>query len=108
MEERDKKLLQIVSRNIKEARKNIGISQLELANRCGKSQSYIGEIEGCKKFPSLKTLNLLAEHLGIKPYILLLDENDRISNDKEYLLRKIKEKLGDKIDQSIDDVLGDF
>ena len=101
MNEKDMELLKIVSVNLKKARRDLKISQMELTNRCELSQSYLGEIESCKKFPSLKTLNRLAEQLSIKPYKLLLDEEVKFATDQDYLYSQIEEKLKNKIEDSV-------
>ena len=103
MEENDKQLLSIVSANIKEARKKLGISQLELAGRCDLSQSYIGEIESCKKFPSLKTIGLIAENLELKPYQLLLDEELKMITNRDYLYSSMRLSLGNQVSDLIED-----
>ena len=108
MDEKDRELLKIVSANLKEARKGLKISQMELANRCELSQSYLGEIESCKKFPSLKTLNRLADQLGVKPYKLLLDEELKLATNQDYLYSKLEESLKSKIEDSVADIFQDF
>lgn len=58
-------------------RKAAGISQLELAKRCGwASQSRIGNYEKGLREPSLDDITLIAEKLGIKEVELLLSEPD--------------------------------
>lgn len=46
-------------------RVNLGLSQQDLAKKCGVSQQYISFIENDKKLPSLKIAKRLAEILGV-------------------------------------------
>ncbi len=62
--------------NLKRYRKENKLSQMALAEKCGTSASYIGEIEIGKKFPSVEMVQKFAEALNIKPYKLFMEEND--------------------------------
>lgn len=94
------KLLKVVSLNMKNARKSLGISQMKLANLCELSQSYIGEVESTKKYPSLKTLSVIAKKLNINAYELLLDKETKETFDKDYLITNIKNELKVKLDET--------
>ncbi|MGL5674958.1 MAG: helix-turn-helix domain-containing protein [Cellulosilyticaceae bacterium] len=57
---------------IKELRKNLKLSQKELADQCGLSISYIQQIEsGKKNNPSLEALTSIADVLQVNIYSLL-------------------------------------
>ena len=62
--------------NLKKYRKRWGISQMELAELCDTSTSYIGQIEIGNRFPSLEMIERFAKALQIKPYLLFFDEVD--------------------------------
>lgn len=47
-------------------RKQIGISQEELAFRCGVHRTYIGALERGEKSPTLNTIHKIATGLGVK------------------------------------------
>ena len=47
-------------------RKQIGISQEELAYRCGVHRTYIGALERGEKSPTLNTIEKIAAGLGVK------------------------------------------
>ncbi len=64
----------VLAQNIKRVRKHIRISQMELAQRCSLSASYIGEIELGRKYPSAKAIGRIAQQLGVRPYQLFMDE----------------------------------
>ena len=51
--------------NIKERREQLGISQKELAEKVGISQSVLGDIEQCRSKPSIDTALKIAEALNI-------------------------------------------
>lgn len=50
---------------IAEIRKSLGISQEELAFRCGVHRTYIGAIERGEKSPTLNTIQRLANGLNV-------------------------------------------
>ena len=51
--------------NIKEKRERLGISQKELAEKAGISQSFLCDIEQGRSKPSIDTAVKLADALGI-------------------------------------------
>lgn len=62
---------QIFGYRVTEIRKRLGISQEELAFRCGVHRTYIGAIERGEKSPTLNTIEKLAKGLGIQIYDFL-------------------------------------
>lgn len=69
-------LHEILVHNMKLYRSNLGISQMELAERAGLSPGYVGEIETGRKFPSPEALIQLASALEVKPYRLFMGADD--------------------------------
>ena len=63
-------LKQTFIKNLKEYRKNEGLSQMQLAEYCGISIGYIAEIEIGKKFPSIGIIEKIAFILKIEPHLL--------------------------------------
>ena len=59
-------------------RKLCGMTQEELAERCGLSAGYISQLEGPNSFfcPSIKTLFIIAEVLNIPMFKLVDIEED--------------------------------
>lgn len=53
-------------KTVAEFRKQIGISQEELAYRCGVHRTYIGALERGEKSPTLNTIEKIAAGLGVK------------------------------------------
>ena len=87
--------------NMKAARKSLGYSQMILAEKCGVSTSYIGEIEIGRKFPSARMLENLADALGMKPYQLFLDSEDKQEFDKFEVISRLYEEVRDRINSEL-------
>ncbi len=94
--------------NLKRYRKENKLSQMALAEKCGTSASYIGEIEIGKKFPSVEMVQKFAEALDIKPYKLFMEENDiYVAN----LSPQERQRLVEKLQESVEEIIsrtGDF
>jgi len=68
-------LKDVFVKNLKKYRKEKKVSQMALAELCGTSTSYIGQIEIGNRFPSIDMIEKIAEALQIKPYLLFFTEN---------------------------------
>lgn len=82
----------ILGQRIREARKNKGLTQEQLAEIAGIGLMYLGEIERGQKMPSLKILCKIIEALDISADYLL---RDVVQTGKEYVLDDITAKLVD-------------
>ncbi|MDR1352285.1 MAG: helix-turn-helix transcriptional regulator [Treponema sp.] len=60
--------------NMKKWRKNRGISQKTLSERCEAAHTYIRQIESGSRTPSFSFIGKLAEALDIEAYQLFYDE----------------------------------
>jgi len=80
-----RRIQELLARNVKEARKKLGISQMELAKRADLSAGHMNDIEACRRWVSAPTLATLARELHLKPYQLLLEENDESMNKYDLL-----------------------
>jgi transcriptional regulator with XRE-family HTH domain len=60
--------------NLKAYRKLHKISQMQLAELCGSSTGYIGEIESGKRFPSVSMIERIAAALEIESWHLFRNE----------------------------------
>jgi transcriptional regulator with XRE-family HTH domain len=111
-------LKQIFIRNLKEFRKKEGISQMKLAEYCGTSASYIGEIEIGRKFPSTEMIEKIARILRIEPYLFFksMTDNSVLSNienqkprmpysSKKQLQKQVKSYIKRQINQSTTETL---
>ena len=92
----------ILLTNIKKYRARRKYSQMKLAELCGISTSFIGEIEIGRKYPSAKTLEEIVKALDVKPYKLFLDQNDIDDFDQDGLLDDLKEKITHQVANEID------
>jgi transcriptional regulator with XRE-family HTH domain len=83
----------ILLTNIKKYRSHRKYSQMKLAELCGISTSYIGEIEIGRKYPSAATLEKIVKALNVKPYKLFMEKDDIDDFDKEGLLIDLQDTL---------------
>ena len=74
----------LLGKRLKIARIERGLSQAEISKKVGISVNYVSLIENGKKFPSLRTLANLAEHLGVST-ASLLDDDQLITDLKKIL-----------------------
>jgi len=94
--------------NLKKWRKVTGLSQKELAEKCGTGYSYIRQIESGVGNPSFALLAKIAEALEIEPYQLFFDESAnpgrsarerRIESVKDKLLREVSGSIQSAFDE---------
>lgn len=67
-------LQRLVAANLRRLRLENGLSQEELAARCGYHRTYVGSVERGERNITLSTLEAIAEALSIDPRELLKDE----------------------------------
>ena len=64
-------LVRILSENLRRLRKDRGLSQEKLADRCGLHRTYIGSVERGERNVTLGSLEVIASSLGVSvPYLL--------------------------------------
>jgi transcriptional regulator with XRE-family HTH domain len=88
--------LKIVGNKVRLVRKSKGLTQEELAEKCGLQYTYIGGIERGERNVSLQTIEKLSEGLSVAPYELLKSTDiniDEIFNDKSALIEIYKNQL---------------
>ena len=61
-----------LARTLIEARTNAGLTQEEVAERLGTTQSVVARLEGGGSLPSMKTIRRYAEATGTRPEIKLV------------------------------------
>lgn len=71
----ENKLHKIAAENVRKYRKEKGLSQEELAARCGLHRTYIGSVERGERNVTLDTLQVIAVALERPPAEFLLTEN---------------------------------
>jgi transcriptional regulator with XRE-family HTH domain len=64
-------LVQLMGRNVREARKRRGLSQEDLAHEAGMKRSYLSDLERGRRNPTVRALGRLADALGVEPDRLL-------------------------------------
>lgn len=67
-------LSEILKRNVRARRKELGQNQTDLAKASGVSQAYVAQIEAGIRVPTLEVLANLATALGTTPSALLSPE----------------------------------
>lgn len=98
---------QLFIHNVKKWRKNRGLSQKSLAERCNAAHSYIRQIESGSGHPSFTFIGKLAAALDIEAYQLLYDETTAQSErsaQSEYIAA-IKADFLEKIARELDTVM---
>lgn len=101
----------ILAQNIKNRRKELGISQMKLAELAGLSAPYMNDIERCQTWVSDKTLAKLAKALLLDISMLFETQSQVDANidKKENFLRfqKQKNKLIEYLNKSLDTLYTD-
>ena len=69
-------IIQIFGSNVRKYRTLQGISQERFAEMCGLHRTYISAVECYRRSISLENIQRLADALGIKPYLLLVEEDN--------------------------------
>ena len=67
----ERKELQNLGMIIKSKRENLGLTQVELADKCRVDRNYIGMLERGERNPSYLSLMKIANGMNIKVYELL-------------------------------------
>jgi len=83
-----------LGKRIREQRKILGLTIEELAEKCNKSESFIGNIERGDDTPSLNTLLIIADTLSVNFDYLLQDTlNVHTMEFTQYFQREINKEL---------------
>ena len=102
----EEEIRKIFSRNLKSYRKNLGLSQMDLASKVGIATNFINDIENEKKWISISTLAKICTALDIEPYKLFIEVDfdnsgsnklinqfcTELSNDFVEVLNKLSDK----------------
>jgi len=68
------KLRHVLAKNIRQLRKNLGVSQEELAHRAKVHRTFMGAVERSEQNISIDNIEKIAKALEVRPHQLLLDE----------------------------------
>lgn len=100
-------LQQIYTSNIKRLRLSRNLTQAELAEKVGITDSFMSFIETGKKWGSFQTLADIATALDVEPYELLLPQGagDKFDeNSTKELMKRLRQNLNDTVN-TIEDFL---
>lgn len=76
-----------IGRRLRQLREEQGITREKLAYECGRSKSFVSEIEAGKKTPSMTALADFAARLGVRPFDLLVFPED---GDRERVTERLR------------------
>jgi transcriptional regulator with XRE-family HTH domain len=99
------KIQEILRANVKRVRKELGYSQMKLAELCNVSTSFIGEIELGKKFPSAETLQKLSDALRLRPFQLFLEDADWRRFERHTVLTSLSRELRRRLEDDVTDTV---
>ena len=100
-------LREILSKNIKTKRKELGFTQEKLAELVELSAQTINDIEGCRTWVSDKTLIKISEVLQTSPAELLIPQNTE-TNMNTKNMNNIKSELKKEVISTIDDIFKEY
>lgn len=86
----------VLSYNMKSRRKELGLSQIELAEKIGSASNYISKIEAERQFPSVEMIEKLAEALQmdtVELFALSNQKKDRMLIEKASLMQCISNEI---------------
>lgn len=79
-----KQIVQVLAANIRDLRHTQGVSQEELAARCGLHRTYVGSVERGERNVTLSTLEVLASVLRVSvPELLTPRKTDAKRNSTD-------------------------
>lgn len=84
---------------MKERRKELGISQNQLAEKTDLSPGMIASIEIGKVSPSIESLERITRALQLHPYQILLTEEDKKPFNQEQLRKSFEYILGEELNR---------
>ena len=94
-------------RVMKRRRKALALSQAMLAEKAGISSGYVGEVEMGRKYPSPEILEQIAAALEVRPYRLLMSDEDvaeAAGREAVYAAAdSLKRRLGDRLGAELDE-----
>ena len=102
-------LTQLFIHNLKKWRKNMGLSQEKLAERCNTSHSYIRQLESGMGHPSFTFIGKIASALKIEPYQLFYNEKTKSGESTrtkhiESIKNKLLETMSNDIQTAFDEL----
>ena len=75
MEKNNQNILKLIARNVRRARRDLGISQEKLAELADVHRTYVGMIERAEKNVTVLSLNKIAQALNKKIEYFFIEED---------------------------------
>jgi len=94
-------LQQIFIANLKKIRKEQGLSQMALSQKCDTTSNYIGQIEMGRRIPSFEKIDKIAAALGIHSCELFRYEANEKNKMRKLNARDYLQKLPQNIKKEI-------
>jgi transcriptional regulator with XRE-family HTH domain len=94
----------LLAKNVRAARKRLGISQMKLAEKIDMSAGYMNDVERSRRWVGAKTLARLAGVLHLKPYQFFLEDEDP-ATDVHVMLTEIVSELRRAVDLEIEQIV---
>ncbi|MDR2500269.1 MAG: helix-turn-helix domain-containing protein [Treponema sp.] len=93
-------LRELLAKNLKEKRRNRGLTQAELAEKAGVSTHHIGILEIARSFPTLDLVERIAAALDIEIYELFVDPHsprEELEKLRQTIVEEIKQTVAESI-----------
>ena len=94
------KVREILAQNLKKNRRDLGITQPELAERAGLSTHYLAMIEISRRFPSADVLDRLAIALDITPHELFA-----VAVRPDATMKQLQTVISESVHQAVENAL---
>ena len=75
-------ILTLFAQNLVRIRKNVGLSQKDLADLAGLTHNFVNDLENGKKGFSLDTLGRLSETLKVEPFHFFINKDQWADSEK--------------------------
>ncbi len=92
--------------NVRFYRKKSGLSQQELAEKCGIATNYLSEIERGQKFPSIEIIEKLSGSLDVPAYLFFVEGSAAL--DEDLILKKRNKEFSERLLADINKLLRDY
>jgi transcriptional regulator with XRE-family HTH domain len=99
-----KSIRQLIAKNVRSARKRLGISQMKLAEKLDLSAGYMNDVERARRWVGAETLARLASVLHLKPYQFFVENGDS-ATDIHTMLSEIVSELRESADSNIERIV---
>ena len=67
-------IIKVFGTSLRIYRKQLGVSQEKLAERCGLHRTYISDVERFQRSIALDNVKKIADALGVEPYKMFMEE----------------------------------